>query len=345
MTYDNRANKQRAYDYGWTAILSHFGIDDACLDSRKGKRSYCPICGGDKHSNHFDFNNESPDRAYHCYSCSDGGDGFKLIFKFNGTTFGQVMKLVNGNTATPIAPIAPTTPIKQNRISEKAELAKKEQKLKEIINGASETPTEWGLNYLSSRGIYFSRSNDFLLYGRTPYIFGVKPLQNCLFFKVGGYGDDQPRGVVRTYADMPTIKKQLEAKGINTKKIAKKPFLSAGGLSGCGVWFNKTVNDVLHVGEGVENTLSVLQSLRTRQGVASVTAGQMAKLAIPSHVAEMHIWEDNGEVGQKGALSLKARYDAVMDVVIHTPQKGDWNDVLLADGESAIREEFLASRP
>jgi hypothetical protein len=115
--------------------------------------------------------------------------------------------------------------------------------------------------------------------------------------------------------------------------------LSTKNLAGAGVWFSKTVENVLHVGEGIENTLSILQSLKTLDGVASVTAGLMGKLVIPPHITEMHIWRDGGNAGTKGARELRARYEGEIDIIIHAPPKGtDWNDTISENKGELIRE-------
>jgi hypothetical protein len=149
-------------------------------------------------------------------------------------------------------------------------------------------------------------------------------------------------GFVRTYTDMKKVKALLRGLGENTKKIAGKPMFALKPLTGSGVWFIKKPLPLLHVGEGIENTLSVLQSLKTRNGVASVTSGFMGKLVIPEYITELHIWSDSGVAGIKGAMDLKERYENTVDVIIHTPpDRKDWNDILLLEnGDNAIRHEF-----
>jgi hypothetical protein len=141
---------------------------------------------------------------------------------------------------------------------------------------------------------------------------------------------------------MKKVETVLKAMGENVKGLIAKPMLSVKPLSGSGVWFTKAPSPVLHVSEGIENTLSVLQSLKTLNGVASVTAGLMGRLVIPSHVTEIHIWSDSGKEGINGAMELQERYDDQADVILHTPKRGrgDWNDILIKEGKMAIQEEF-----
>jgi hypothetical protein len=353
--------KQSAYSYGWDAILTHFGIESACLDSRNNKRSHCPICGGDKHSNHFDYRNKSPDETYHCFKCG-GGDGFKLLYQFNGTSFGTVAKLIRGNTSSVPAskPVATTTTANNHKPDEDKEKAKKLARFEKAVNKSKYPPKQWGIEYLAGRGIKFTNQNNrrFIKYGKGWYLDRFLPRAdnskesesfNCLVFPLSRY-DTGLGGIVRIYPDWDKIKIALLRNGDSKdaiEKMPKKPMLNHPAKpEGMGVWFNKTINSgVLHVGEGIENTLSILQSLKTLDGVASVTAGLMGKLVIQSHITEMHIWADNGDAGQANAFKLKERYDTQADVIIHTPKQGmDWNDILINEGEGAIQEEFNSAR-
>jgi hypothetical protein len=347
----NEELKQQAYSYGWDRILSHFGVDGACLDSRNNARSHCPACGGDEHSNHFDFRNKSADETYHCYKCG-GGDGFKLLYKFNGTAFGDVAKLIIGDS-TEILRKPNIVAVSENKGYENnKDRAKKRERIRKAIKYSGHTPKTWGIEYLAGRGIKFKdpqRKLDFVRYGSGYYMDrfipnanGKPTYHNCLIFPISRYESAGTQGLVRVYSDMNKVK---EAIGGNDKKLPDKPMLSAKNISGCGVWFSKKNNNVLHVGEGIENTLSILQSLRTLNGVASVTSGLMGKLIIPPHITELHIWRDSGDAGREGARKLQKRYENDIDIVIHaTGSDKDWNDILLEYGESAVRSEFNCAR-
>lgn len=344
----NEELKQQAFEYGWEKILSHFGIDSACLDSRKNKRSHCPLCGGDTHSNHFDYRNNSIDETYHCFKCG-GGDGFKLLYQFNKTGFGDIAKLIKGDTSRPV-----NKPISNHPQSEKTDTKAKIKKLeryKKAIKYSGHTPKTWGLEYLRGRGIKFKnpqRKLDFIRYGSgyyndrfIPDSKGKPSYHNCLIFPLSQFGTGVT-GVVRIYTDMQKVETVLKAMGEDVRELIAKPMLSVKPLSGSGVWFTKAPSPVLHVAEGIENTLSVLQALKTLSGVASVTAGLMGKLIIPSHITEVHVWNDSGKEGVNGAMELQERYDDQADVILHTPKRGrgDWNDILVNEGEKAIQEEF-----
>ncbi len=347
----NAELKLKAYSYGWDSILSHFGVDTACLDNRANKRSYCPLCGGDKHSNHFDYRNKSPDETYHCFKCG-GGDGFKLLYQLNGTGFGAIAKLIRGD-ANSVPASKPVTTTTTSNYKPDEDKAKKLVRLKRAIKYSGHTPKQWGIEYLAGRGIKFRnpiQKLDFVRYGSGYYMDrfipdanGKPTYHNCLLFPLSVYESKGARGLVRIYVDMNKVK--LAIRGVGDSKLPSKPMLSTKNLAGAGVWFSKTVENVLHVGEGIENTLSILQSLKTLDGVASVTAGLMGKLVIPPHITEMHIWKDSGNAGTKGARELRSRYETEIDIIIHAPPDGmDWNDILRNDNANMIQDEFYGVR-
>jgi hypothetical protein len=350
MTLSNPELKQAAYNYGWHSILSHFGVDPVCLDNLPNKRSFCPICGGNTHSTHFDYRNKSADETYHCFKCG-GGDGFKLLYKFNGTGFGDVARLIRGNsTSIPTSkPVAITASSKHKPDEDKT---KKLERLKRAIEYSGHTPRQWGIDYLEGRGIRFKNPKqklDFIRYGSGYYMdrfipdsTGKPTYHNCLLFPLSQHHSGVS-GLVRVYTSMAKVKQALIDRGEDANKLPNKPMLVIKTVSGSGVWFSKNVNNkILHVGEGIENTLSVLQSLRAINGVASVTAGLMGKLIIPNHVEKIHIWKDSGDAGDAGADELSRRYEGDMDIIIHSPpQDMDWNDVLINSGEHEIAHKFV----
>lgn len=105
-----------------------------------------------------------------------------------------------------------------------------------------------------------------------------------------------------------------------------------------GPW--QTAIDIF-AGEGLENTLSVGTVFPQVALASCLTATHLAAFDIPSSVARLWIVRDNDDAGDRGAnrLAIRARGEGVQPYVL-TPERGDFNDDLKADGVTRMRQRL-----
>jgi hypothetical protein len=105
-----------------------------------------------------------------------------------------------------------------------------------------------------------------------------------------------------------------------------------------GPW--QTATD-LFAGEGLENTLSVGTVFPQAALASCLTVNHLAAFDIPSSVARLWIVRDNDDAGDRGAnrLVIRARGDGVQPYIL-TPERGDFNDDLKADGVTRMRRRL-----
>ena len=102
-----------------------------------------------------------------------------------------------------------------------------------------------------------------------------------------------------------------------------------------------TCDASLVVGEGIETVLSVLTALHETVGAASLSASGLAALDPPRRVTRLLIARDNDVVGEGAAevLRLRCRERGIPATVL-VPERGDFNDDLVAVGASVLAERF-----
>lgn len=105
-----------------------------------------------------------------------------------------------------------------------------------------------------------------------------------------------------------------------------------------GPW--QTATD-LFAGEGLENTLSVGTVFPQAALVSCLTANHLAAFDIPISVARLWIVRDNDDAGERGANRLATRaQDGGVQPYLLTPERGDFNDDLKADGVTRMRQRL-----
>ena len=342
----------------WAGILSQCGVDAVYL--QKNKHVACPRCREGKDRYAFKDDNYAVNAVAICNQCGamSGIDIMQTLepdFRRALIQIDSVMNSGNSDSTYTPAPVTntATTPPAPHKID-----TKKLERYKKAMRFSGHTPKKQGIDYLAERGITFKNPNqklDFIRYGAGYYLDRFIPdannkptYHNCLLFPLSRYGAGNT-GLVRIYTGMDKVRSALARIGDDTNNLSQKPMLALKPLSGSGVWFNKNVNShVLHIGEGVENTLSILKALKTLDGVASVIAGLIPTLEIPSHITELHVWADNDNAGLEAAYKLSDRLEKQCDVIIHVPRpdlepkKGndDWNDILIKEGADFIKREL-----
>lgn len=173
------------------------------------------------------------------------------------------------------------------------------------------------------------------------------------------YSDGEPASLHRTYLDNQGRKLALviDGESIKSKKLMSR--CTNRSLSGGAIRFG-IAQDTLHLTEGIETALSVMQA----KGEAvwpCVSSTLLAKFEPPEGVTHLFVWADkdrkkvldNGEVRQAGldsAMELFERMEAKgVNVTILLPDDDipdnsksvDWNDVLVKHGEHAFPAHSL----
>jgi hypothetical protein len=115
-----------------------------------------------------------------------------------------------------------------------------------------------------------------------------------------------------------------------------------GRLYGNAIRFGRweTASD-LFAGEGLENTLSVGTAFPQAALASCLTANHLAAFHVPTSTQRLWIVRDNDDAGDRGAnrLVIRARGDGVQPYIL-TPERGDFNDDLKADGVAVLRRRL-----
>jgi putative DNA primase/helicase len=135
------------------------------------------------------------------------------------------------------------------------------------------------------------------------------------------------------------------------KAAIESPKQILGRQEGGGVWFGDAYCETLLVAEGVENALSAIAA-GYRFAVAGVSSGNLAKLTLPDHVAEIILAADRGADGEKFAKRAALAFQEMeRRVLLALPPElkkdngkhKDWNDLLLEHGAGGVRAALDAA--
>jgi hypothetical protein len=115
----------------------------------------------------------------------------------------------------------------------------------------------------------------------------------------------------------------IQIKGIGGKRITR------GWLGGGAVQLAPPCDGELGLAEGVESALSATQ-LHGAPCWATLGAGRLDAIDLPSGICRVNIFPDNDEAGRAAAERAKRRYtNQLLPVRTWWPPDGqDWNDVL-----------------
>ncbi|MEZ5897777.1 MAG: toprim domain-containing protein [Parvularculaceae bacterium] len=186
---------------------------------------------------------------------------------------------------------------------------------------------------------------DRYLHGRgiAPHIFGsaIRFHPSCYRTLEGSVRDASPAmlaavrdndgcitGVMRTY---------LRRCDADVRVIMRK---AMGDLAGNGVRFGPNAA-VMAVGEGVETVLSLRMAMPSMSMVAALSAAHLAAWNSPSHLRRLYVAMDRDAAGRSAAVRLRNRLEPLGIVVIDlAPERKDFNDDLIAEGVSILRERL-----
>lgn len=287
----------------WVGILSGFGIAPKYL---RNKHTECPLCGG---KDRYRFDDKNGQGSWICNACG-AGYGMDLLMRVTGWDFKHAAKEVDkvvANVKAVVDKVKPD-PVKYLRkIQEQA------------TNKLDGTPVE---KYLKSRGINFLPKNiqyiESLKYYDDGKLIGSCPAMLCKFDGVDG----KPLTFHATYltqdgekASLPAVRKFMPAKS---------------ELCGGAIRFGNS--EELHIAEGVESALSVMQ-LYNVVCWAVGNATLMEKFEVPVGVKKLIICADNDAnyTGQKSAYNLAHKLSlkgVQVSVLVPDVIGSDFNDLV-----------------
>ena len=137
-------------------------------------------------------------------------------------------------------------------------------------------------------------------------------------------------GVQRTWLDPRTP----------AKAEVYHPRKALGRIHGLAVRFGDIPTDsvaTLLVGEGIETVLSLITAIPSITAAAALSAGSLGAFAPPTGITRLVIARDNDSEGERAAERLARRCAHVgIEATVIVPERGDFNDDLVALGASAL---------
>ncbi len=290
----------------WPGIFEHFRINVG-----DGSHQPCPICGG---LDRFRYDGEG-DGGYICGQCG-AGDGFSLIKKVNGWSFGETVRavadVVGGVEYTP----QKQRPKKDPRIA-----------LQDVWTSAKPlTGSDPVSKYLHSRRIVLQPDN--VRYHPAHYDYESRARYPAMVSRIHNT-DGKPVSIHRTYlawdepkkADIDSPKKLMTG----TEKLtgASIRLLQPGGM------FKP---DTIGVAEGIETALACASMFFVATW-ACVSTSVLKSFVPPKGVRKIIVYGDNDQnnAGQDAARALAKTLDE-KDFIVNVsipPKAGDWADVLV----------------
>lgn len=115
------------------------------------------------------------------------------------------------------------------------------------------------------------------------------------------------------------------------------PRRAMGNLLGHAVRFG-LADDMLAVGEGIETMLSLRAALPDMPMAAALSAGHLGALNLPTTLRRLYVARDADAAGDRAVVTMTTRAVAAgIDVLVLSPQRGDFNDDLQATGRDDLR--------
>jgi putative DNA primase/helicase len=315
----------------WPKILETLGINAAYLKNVHGA---CPVCGG---HDRWRFDNKEGHGTFYCNKCG-AGDGFKLLQIYHNWSFPYTLKIVsnllgitehysvkldNGNLH-----LGESNNLFQSKLLTEEEKNKRRYRLLITWQGSRlitfDDPVD---KYLKTRGIKLKtfptslRYHPCLPYYEDQKLIGKLPAM--LAIVKDKY--NQPITIHRTY-----LGDGCKADVIEPKKLM--PPIVSKATNGAAIKLYEPINGSLALSEGIENALSYYFAMQEFPSWATISAGGMEKVLLPTSVNEVTILVDNDERGRQAALTLSHRLSTEgrsVKRVIPLKIGQDLNDILL----------------
>ncbi len=230
----------------------------------------------------------------------------------------------------------------------------------DIVNSCGMTPIIPATRYFIKRGIeldhmLFSPSVKFIP-NVNSYDFSIYTMQSfhLMTCKMSDNETGQTCALHLTGFDNHGNKiplTEINKDGSFTNKISRGLVNGQSGKGSHSVIAYWGDTSIVHVCEGFENIVSVMQSIEALEGVFVFTAnaGNLKKFKPSSFDAKkVFVWSDNDSKGLDGAIGIKSRFD---NTIILTPPKElndkgkniDWNDMIKQGRESEIYDIYDAA--
>lgn len=321
----------------------------------------CPLhgTGKGKHGDGFRFYKDFAQTGGGiCNTCGGASNGIDLIAKIEGCQPHEALSMLErylgidkaGSGSNPareprnVIPLPVATVVQSDE-----EIRKRDELIAGLWKGA--TPlTQPGGNlgraYLKSRGIIRDDYLDLQVNLRLHpdlYYASHSEQKRRLPGIVAHFTDEanQLRGLHRTYLDPRQPKKAAvrEAK----KALRRLDKTLNGGIVLCGP---VPMSAHVQLCEGIETGLSV--GMATARPVVACTTAQLLDNWVPFQGTRyVTVWADTGKAGQTHARNLKARLEKtgiscrlIFPWDERAGQERDWNDILVLEGEDAIRAAY-----
>lgn len=302
---------QAALQGRWKSVLPFLGVSSRYLTGRHGP---CPICREGK--DRFRFDDKEGKGTWICSKCG-AGDGFKLLEKVNGWSFGYAKR--EAMKASGTAPAETQAP---GRSAED----KRAAALRLWDSSAPIKAADPAGLFLRRRGITQIPSPDVLRFAKCAYFEDGKMIARLPAMVAAVTGPDGSLATVhRTYLDEHGHKTAMQG---GARKLA------AGDLPpGSAVRLGEH-EGILGVAEGIETALSA-EILFGVPVWACINKVRLQSFIPPQTVNTLIVFGDTDEKfgGQAHAYGLAHRVAcAGLKVRVELPGEGDWNDVLLSRG-------------
>jgi hypothetical protein len=136
----------------------------------------------------------------------------------------------------------------------------------------------------------------------------------------------------------------LDPDGFDPIRLGKAPIATPrramGDLLGNAVRFG-IADEVLAAGEGIETMLSLRCALPSLAMAAALSANHLAAILLPVTLRRLCIAHDNDDAGKTAAEALSKRaVEAGIEPVTLSPQLGDFNEDLRANGVDQLRAQL-----
>lgn len=248
-------NDMRLSPAQWLALLQRYGVN---AQSLTGRAAPCPVCGG---HDRFTYDNKRGRGDWICRQCADGnpmaGDGFALICRVSGLTFGELMRELGGETLRdlPISALTSDAP----KPKAKVDRGYVEKRLAKMWDGAHRLHEgDIATRYLQARvpGLP-SLETDALRLGMLEYwherkLLGTWPGIVARF----ELPDGQLGTLHRTFLERTNPSKAKIVCGDGEILDAKKNDLTLNPLAGGAVRLMAPVDGEIGVSEGLETALA-----------------------------------------------------------------------------------------
>lgn len=200
-----------------------------------------------------------------------------------------------------------------------------------------------GLRYLQSRGLRLDGDYSALLFHRgLRYFEAGRSAAAAVFPAVIGK-------CVNAKNEITAIQRIFVTEE-GEKASVDSPKKALGALKGSVVWLSPLSGEEVHIAEGIETALAILQVVKGTV-IAAVNANNLSAFDPPASVRIVRIWTDKDRslTGQKAGLALARKMAASGRIVfIHEPvgelQPGekslDWLDVFRLQGEAPFYESL-----